>query len=420
MKKIILSLLISVLLCACSSTDMQEQVILTERTGIVEEVDGNIITVKTDSDIFDIEYEFADSDQIGKDITITLKNGEPYDISIYGKAYETEAKKILSNMTVKEKIGQMLFIRYPESNAEDIVNDYNIGGLIMFAKDFQEKTPKAVKSEITSLQSLSDIPLLIAVDEEGGKINRISSNTAFRSEPFASPQELYAEGGFEKIKADTLEKAAFLKELGINLNLAPVADISEDISDYIYPRTIGLDAEGACAYVTTVIEAMKASKIGSTLKHFPGYGNNIDTHNGIAVDERPYETFINNDLLPFKAGIDAGADCVLVSHNIVKAIDENHPASLSKNAHDILRNILGFDGVIMTDDLDMGAIQQYTENEDAAVMAITAGNDLIICSDYEGQSRSVLNAVGSGEISIERIDESVLRILTLKLKLGLL
>lgn len=160
--------------------------------------------------------------------------------------------------------------------------------------------------------------------------------------------------------------------------------------------------------------------MGSVLKHFPGYGNNTDTHTGIAIDKRSLESFRQNDFLPFESGIEAGATVVLVSHNIVNSIDSEHPASLSAAAHNILREELGFDGLIITDDLYMDAIRQYTYGEEAAVMAVMAGNDLLCCTDYETQYPAVLQAVKEGKITEERINESVLRILQTKIDMGVI
>ena len=165
---------------------------------------------------------------------------------------------------------------------------------------------------------------------------------------------------------------------------------------------------------------MSDQHMGSVLKHFPGYGNNTDTHTGISYDDRPLETFETSDFLPFSAGIKAGADMVLVSHNIVSSMDSQYPASLSPKIHDILRKQLGFSGVIITDDLYMDGVRQFADDQQVAVLAVQAGNDLLCCTVFEVQIPAVINAVKSGEISEERIDESVLRILNMKQRLGLL
>ena len=168
------------------------------------------------------------------------------------------------------------------------------------------------------------------------------------------------------------------------------------------------------------MQTMSQEQMGSVLKHFPGYGNNSDTHTGVAYDERPYETFVNSDFLPFQAGIDAGADMVLVSHNVVSCMDDQEPASISLSVHNILRNELGFDGVIITDDLVMEGVRQFAGDAEIAVRAVQAGNDMLCCTDFEVQVPAVIKAVETGEITEERLNESVLRILKMKIKLSII
>ena len=332
-----------------------------------------------------------------------------------------QAQVILDKMSLEEKIGQMFLIRY--SDDQTVLSDiaqYNPGGILLFAKDFENHTKESIKAQLDTCQQASGTPLIIGVDEEGGVVTRISRFTNFRSERFKSPQDLYAEGGFERIASDTDEKCALLKSIGINVNLAPVADVSEDSSSFIYDRTIGQNAEITSEYVRTVVGRMKANGMGSALKHFPGYGDNGDTHTDIITDTRPLGAFVSGDLLPFQAGIDEGTDIVLVSHNIVSCMDPDYPASLSPTVHALLRNTIGFDGVIMTDDLVMSAITEYTDGKSAAVQAVIAGNDLLCCSDYAVQVPAVIEAVKSGVISEERINESAKRIIQMKLALGII
>ena len=332
-----------------------------------------------------------------------------------------QAQVILDKMSLEEKIGQMFLIRY--SDDQTVLSDiaqYNPGGILLFAKDFENHTKESIKAQLDTCQQASGTPLIIGVDEEGGVVTRISRFTNFRSERFKSPQDLYAEGGFERIASDTDEKCALLKSIGINVNLAPVADVSEGPSSFIYDRTIGQNAEITSEYVRTVVGRMKANGMGSALKHFPGYGDNGDTHTDIITDTRPLGAFVSGDLLPFQAGIDEGTDIVLVSHNIVSCMDPDYPASLSPTVHALLRNTIGFDGVIMTDDLVMSAITEYTDGKSAAVQAVIAGNDLLCCSDYAVQVPAVIEAVKSGVISEERINESAKRIIEMKLYLGII
>jgi len=327
-------------------------------------------------------------------------------------------KQTLSEMSLEEKVGQMFIVRHPLNNALSIIDEYHLGGYIMYARDFKDISKTNVTNNIKKYQEASKIPLFMAVDEEGGSVNRVS--LYYRDTPFKSSQELYKEGGFDLIKNDTIEKSNLLKEIGLNVNFAPVADISNNPKDYIYKRTFGSNAINTSEYIKTVVEAMKEQKIGSVLKHFPGYGSSNDTHMGMAYDKRDYSEFVNNDFIPFKTGIESGADMVLVSHNIVSSMDEKYPASLSPKIHEILRDDLNFKGVIVTDALDMGAITQFGDMGEVAVLAVLAGNDLICCTDYQIQIKAVIDAVNNDRIDLKQIDESVTRILKLKIELGLL
>lgn len=330
------------------------------------------------------------------------------------------AKEILAGMTIDEKVGQMFIARVPETYKLENISNFHLGGYIMFGRDFAGLTREQVTSTIQSYQNQTQIPMFIGVDEEGGIVNRISTNRNLRAAPFWSPQALYAEGGYDLIRSDTKEKAELLRSLGINLNFTPVADVSQNSSDFIYERSFGQDANATSEYARNVVEVMREQKMGSVLKHFPGYGNNIDTHTGVSYDNRPYETFVSSDFLPFKAGIDAGASMVLMSHNVVNAIDGQSPASLSSRVHEILRDDLEFDGVIITDDLIMDGVRNFAGDAEVAVMAVEAGNDMLCCTNFWEQIPAVIDAVNDGRIGEERINESVLRILQLKISLGII
>lgn len=221
------------------------------------------------------------------------------DNRIFEENYE-KAKEVADVLTLEEKIGQLFLVRYPESNQVQILEKYKFGGYIFFERDFRNKTEEAVKTEIANLQAKANIPLLIAVDEEGGRVVRVSSNKNLAGEKFKSPSEIYNAGGFDRIKEDTIAKSNLLYNLGINLNLAPVVDVSTNKNDYIYQRTLEQNTELTSIYAKTVIEASKEGKVSYTLKHFPGYGNNSDTHSGIAIENKSYEEITKNDLPPFK------------------------------------------------------------------------------------------------------------------------
>ncbi|WP_050623022.1 glycoside hydrolase family 3 protein [Clostridium phoceensis] len=327
---------------------------------------------------------------------------------------------MVDTMTPEEKAGQLFWVRFPETGWDELAREWHPGGFLLFGRDFKNRTPEELRTLLASLQETSPIPLLLGVDEEGGTVVRASYYPAFRAEKFRSPQALFAAGGLEAVRADALDKSAFLLDLGLNVNLAPVCDVSTDPADFIYARAFGQDAQATAEYADTVVSAMGEAGIGSVLKHFLGYGSNRDTHTGIAVDQRPLEQFRQSDFLPFQAGIDAGAGGVLVSHNIVTCLDPELPASLSPASYQVLREELGFEGVAMTDDLDMDAVQKYVEEGTAPVMALQAGADLVLTSDPQGGIPSVLEAVETGALTWDRLDQSVLRVLRWKLQLGLL
>ncbi len=323
-----------------------------------------------------------------------------------------EAKEMLETLTLDEKIGQLLLVRYgSDSNSAQIARDNCFGGYVLFEKDFKNKTVEQVQTMISNIQNECKIPLLMSVDEEGGTVVRISSNANLAASKFKSPMQLYNEGGLDLIKQDTINKSQLLSKLGINLNLAPVVDVSTNSSDYMYKRTLGQGVELTSEYAKTVIEASKDTGVYYTLKHFPGYGNNKDTHKTSSLDTRSYDEIMNTAIPPFKAGIEAGAQAVLISHNIVQSIDSENPASISKEIHDILRNDLNFKELIITDDLAMNAVSGI---ENVYTKAVIAGNNLIITSDYQASINNIKNAVTNGTITEEQINAIVVKNLAWK------
>lgn len=322
----------------------------------------------------------------------------------------------LATMTLEEKVGQLFWARVPSNHQTEDLQSYHLSGYILFGRDFEGRSIEDIKALTKSYQAAAKIPLLIGSDEEGGTVTRISS---ILETPFQSPMALYQQGGMEAVLSDTKEKAELLRSVGINAGLFPVADLARNQSAFIYDRTIGQDASTTASYVQQVVEELKQSKVGSTLKHFPGYGDNGDSHTAIIQDNRSLDELRQADFLPFQAGIDAGADSVLVSHNILSKID-TVPSSISPKITDLLRKELHFKGVILTDDFDMAGLADFVSQEEAAFQVIVAGNDLILGSSYQTQIPYILKKISSGELTEERIDESVRRILTWKYDLGLL
>lgn len=334
------------------------------------------------------------------------------------QAREKRLQTLLDSMTLEEKVGQLFFVRCPTENAVEDISTYHLGGYLLFSRDFKDGdnwlTKEQFLEKIQSYQDVAEIPLFIGSDEEGGTVTRASRNPNLFSETFKSPQKLNYIGGIEEILRDTDTRSRELRALGINVNFAPVCDVSTDPKDFIYDRTLGQDANMTADYVRLVVPAMTEGGTLPVLKHFPGYGNNVDTHTGIAVDLRPMETFENSDLLPFQAGIEAGAPFVLVSHNIVTCMDADLPASLSPAVHRFLRETCGFEGIAITDDLAMDAVQAYAKNGAVAVMALQAGNDMVITTDYRTQIPAVIAAVQDGTLDESVIDNACLRVLRCK------
>lgn len=344
---------------------------------------------------------------------------------IFSKYYE-KAEKKLQTLILDEKIAQLFVIGNSLNSDFENLKKYQFGGYLFFKDFFNNKTEEQLKKEISEFQSYSKIPLLIAVDEEGGSVVRVSHNKNLIKQPFKSPSELYKIGGFDEIRKDTINKSTFLSNLGINLNFAPVVDITTNPNDYMYKRALQQEKDLTAMYAKTVISASKDYNVSYTLKHFPGYGGNKDTHTEAGIDTRTYEDIYYNDLEPFRTGIKEGAEIIMVSHNTVTSID-NKPASISTKIHELLRNDLNFTGIIITDDIIMSAIQNEYTIQDAIIEAILAGNDMIIVTidkntqiTYKDIIETVKTAIEEGKINEEDIDKIVLNILSWKYYKGLL
>ena len=346
-------------------------------------------------------------------------NQEDFSNELFAQYYK-QAEQIMKDMTIEEKVGQMFLVRYPDNGVINQIKNEAPGGYILFGKDFDNETKESILKELTENQQASKIGLIFGVDEEGGTVVRVSSHKAFRSSKFQSPQELWKQGQLPQILEDSKEKSELLKSIGLNMNLAPVVDVPTKTSSFMYERSYGRGAEKTATYVSRLIQTMNEDNMISVMKHFPGYGDNVDTHTGIAIDERPYSTFETSDFLPFESGIKAEGPCILVSHNIVKSMDESYPASLSENVHKILREELKFSGVVITDDLAMDAVKTYAENGDVAVQAVLAGNDMLITSDFIEQKQEILKAIEENKISENIINKAVRRILSMKIDYGII
>ena len=328
-------------------------------------------------------------------------------------------REILETMTLEEKVGQLFLARCRKETALDDIRNDQLGGLVLFGRDFDDETLDSMQKKLKAYRAAGNIPLLLAVDEEGGTVVRISSHPVFRGEPFPSPRQAFQSGGLELALSLESEKAYLLHTLGLNVNLAPVCDIALAPGSFLYSRSLGADPITTGQYVSGTLERMAEYGVGGVMKHFPGYGENGDTHVTSILDSRSLEELEGKDLIPFRAGIQTGLGAILVSHNRIAALDADAPASLSPAVIGYLRDTMAYDRVVITDDLSMGALEDYTP-EEAAVLAVKAGADLLCSTDFESQLSAALEAARSGEISQDRVDEAVYRVLSWKAQLGLI
>ena len=328
--------------------------------------------------------------------------------------YYEKASEILKTMSKYEKIGQLFFPRYSRETADYQLKKYFPAGFILFANNLVNHTETELIEELNQIQNLSKIPLVFGVDEEGGTVCRIS--LYFRPEKFPSPRESFIKGGISEILSIEKEKINLLKKLKFNVNFAPVADISVNSSDYIYARTLGENASITSEYINSVVDLYEKGTLTCCLKHFPGYGNNRNTHDDITHDYRSLDYLKQNDLIPFINAINHKVPMIMASHNIVMEIDNEYPSSISKKVHDLLRDEYGYTGLIVTDSLSMGAITKYSKNISAAVLAIMAGNDMIVTSTFEDHINELIKAVDNNEIDISLIEKAAKRVIAWKLK----
>ena len=379
---------------------------------ILEKIEANV------NDYVDIIYE-GDIDNTKDYQKISIlkveKRNDEYRILGLNNSYDERARDLVNKMSLESIVGS-LFMPHHTSNSLEDISKYHLGGLVLFGGAFKNKTREDILKMIEELQSRADYPLFLAVDEEGGSVVRVSSNRNLRSKSFSSPRSLYIEGGFELIRRDNEEKNELLKSLGLNINLAPVLDISTDKSDYIYYRSIGLSPELTGEFAKVIIESSKDSGIVNVMKHYPGYGKNKDTHKTSSLDTRSKEE-VEKDLEPFKRAILSGAEAIMISHNTVEVLDRINPASISINNHNYLRNTLYFRGMVITDALNMGATADI---EDIGLKAILAGNNIIITKNYAKNIEEIINYVKAGNLSEEYLKALAVKVIAWKIEMGLI
>lgn len=351
-----------------------------------------------------------------------------------GEAVKKQEKTLIENMSLEEKVAQM-FIITPEAltgvgtviaageTTREAIHDYPVGGLIYFEQNLRD--PEQVKEMLANTQKYVmeriGIPMFLSVDEEGGTVTRFANNEKFDLEWIGNMSAVGESGDTEVARDVGVRIGSFLADLGMNMDNAPVADVlSNSANTVIGDRSFGSDSALVARMALAEYQGLKEQGIIGVYKHFPGHGaTEADTHEGYAYTEATLEAMLSEDLVPFNYGIDNGVQVIMAAHIACPNVTgDDTPASLSYcMLTEVLRGQMGYEGVIMTDGLNMGAIvNQYTSAE-AAVKAITAGADLLLMpADFQAAYEGVLEAVRNGDISEKRIDESVRRILELKIK----
>ena len=340
-------------------------------------------------------------------------------------------EEYLSNMPLEDKVSQLFFVQ-PEAltgvdtavQASDMtkeaLQEYAVGGIVMFSKNIQDRDQ--ICAMLANLQAYSKYPLFLGVDEEGGSLVARVANSGTISVPtFPNMMEIGNTGNPEEAYEVGRTIGTYLKDLGFNLDFAPIADVLVNPENQVIgERAFGSDAELVAKMVKRVVEGLQEQEVSAVLKHFPGHGGTeADSHEGTAILNRTLEELRSEEFLPFQSGIEAGADMIMVGHiSVPEVTGDDTPATLSETViTDLLRNELGFDGIIITDSMSMGAIVDHYGPGEAAVQVIRAGGDMILMpQDFVEARQAVLEAVYQQEITEERINESLRRIYRIKLR----
>ena len=338
---------------------------------------------------------------------------------------------IVQRMSLDQKLGQMMIVQFlgPSYSLDlsAMVKQYNIGSVLIFAANQNIASKEQLKGLIQQMQTDSPIPLAVAIDQEGGTVDRLQALDG----PRPSEATIGASGNFNLAQQAGIQDAKDLSSYGINLNLAPVVDVSNNYSSELYVdhRTYGNSADIVTKMAGAYLDGLQQSgKVIGTLKHFPGLGDvAVDPHVGVPQLNRSQKDLHQIDWAPYRTLIQRGntVHAIMVTHELVQAVDNTKPSSLSnKVVTGILRNQLGFQGVIMTDSLTMEGITAYYSESQAAALSVEAGCDLLMGastpSDVATMIQGIKQAMNDGQISQKRIDDSVRRILLMKYQMGLL
>ena len=370
----------------------------------------------------------ADGTELHEGSAIPQANEE----GILRDEFDEQADSILSRMTLEEKIYQMMILMPEQLTGSETVTSagnstkeslkrYPVGGIMYMAGNL--KDPGQTRAMLENTQEyaadIEGIPLFLCVDEEGGRVARIGNNNAFGTEKISPMAKT---GSAEEARSSGRTIGEYLKELGFNVNFAPDCDVlTNKTNKVIGDRSFGSDADKVREYARAYSDGLHDSGIVSVYKHFPGHGaTSGDTHEGFAYTDKTIDELKEAELVPFADAAEAGADMVMVSHiSVPRILGDNTPCSLSYHmVTEVLKDELGYDGIVVTDALNMGAISDNYNGTDAAVMAIKAGNDMLLTpGNFTSIPKRIASEIENGNISEARIDESVRKIITGKLKI---
>ena len=333
---------------------------------------------------------------------------------------------VISEMNLEEKVAG-LFIVTPEAitgvdtavqagdGTKKALEQYPVGGLVYFKKNIQSE--EQIKKMIENSISYCKYPLFIAVDEEGGEVSRLAES--LKLDNVGDMADIGSTGDATKAYEAMKTVGTYMASYGFNLNFAPVADVlTNENNTSIGDRSFGSDATAVAGMVTSAMNGLEETGVTACMKHFPGLGDAADdTHNGLAVIDKSLDELKQTELVPFISAIDNGANMIMVGHmSLPQIVGDNTPATMSKEViSDLLRSELGFNGVVITDAMNMGAITEYYGADEAAIKAFKAGADMVLMpEDFELAYEGVIAAVQDGTISEDRINDSLKRVFRIK------
>ena len=350
----------------------------------------------------------------------------------------SQEEQLLANMSLEEKVGQLFIVRpesldasltakkvhdpkkYGATNINqkmiDGIKEYPVGGIIMFSKNI--KSPSQITSYIDDFQKNSNIPLFVAVDEEGGLVARIANTSTFQVKKYKNMTIIGNTKDTNKAKEVGVTIGTYLKKYGFNLDFAPDADVNTNPKNpVIGTRSFGKDPTLVANMVSATIDGFHSVDMMTCIKHFPGHGDTqTDSHLGYAGTKKTWEQMLKCELIPFQQNMDK-TDMIMVSHiTAEKVTSDKLPSSLSyEMISERLRHELHYDGIVITDSLAMQAVTDQYSSQEAAIKSFQAGADILLMpNDYRAAFQGILEAVKNGDISEDRINESVLKILKLK------